>query len=178
MFASMGLFVLLVGLFPNLRPPPAAALPMAICWLTLPAWGLLRHLTRKSKSDVQPRSQGTSTQVGLFFVFMLGVGLAYYFWANHLGVNPLVLIGTLLVIEGLGGVIVSLTEWWRLSHAGVSFGLITGGFSLPFVDKFSVAVPVGGTFLMGSVLSAGVLYWQLRCERIVSPTDLSTTRSQ
>jgi hypothetical protein len=39
---------------------------------------------------------------------------------------------------------------------------MAGGFLLPFVDKVSVAVPGGGAFLFGSLLSAGILYWQLR----------------
>ena len=41
-FAAMGLFVLLVGLFPAILPPPQMALPLALCCLALPAWGLYR----------------------------------------------------------------------------------------------------------------------------------------
>jgi hypothetical protein len=72
----------------------------------------------------------------------------------------------------LGGVIVSLTEWWRLSHVGVSLGLMAGGFWLPFMGTASVAAPVGGAFLFGSLLSAGILYWQLR-HHAVSRADQS-----
>jgi hypothetical protein len=93
---------------------------------------------------------------------MVAVGFAFYFWAKHLGVSSPVIFGSLLLIEGLGGVIVSLTEWWRLSHIGVSLGLMAAGFLLPFVDKTAVAVPVGGAFLIGSLVSAAILYWQLR----------------
>jgi len=163
----MGLFVLLVGLFPNLRPSPRMALPLALCFLALPAWGLLRYLTRKQRTEVRmpaERSSGTSTQVGLYAVIMVGVGLGFYFWARHLGLSSPVILGSLLLIEGLGGVIVSLTEWWRLSHIGLSSGLMAGGFLLPLVDKTSVAVPVGGAFLLGSLVSAAILYWQL-CRR-------------
>jgi len=93
---------------------------------------------------------------------MVGAGIGFYFWARQLGVSSPVIFGSLLIIEGLGGVIVSLTEWWRLSHLGVSLGLMLGGFLLPFADKTSVAVPVGGALLVGSLLSAAILYCQLR----------------
>lgn len=165
MFAGMGLFVLLVGLFPSLLPPPRMALPLALCWLALPAWGVFRFLTRNGRTEVQiaaRRASGTRTQVGLFTVIMVSVGVGFFLWARHLGVSSPVILGSLLLIEGLGGVIISLTEWWRLSHIGVSSGLMAGGFLLPFVDKTSVAVAVGGAFLLGSLASAAILYLQLR----------------
>ena len=164
-FAGMGLFVLLVGLFPHLRPPPRTALPLALCCLAFPVWGLLKFITRKPATGAQAgedRTHGTSTQVRLFAAMMVGIGVGFYFWTKHLGVVPPVILGSLLIIEGLGGMIVSLTEWWRLSHLGVSSGLVAGGFLLPFAGDISVAVPVGGTFLLGSLISAGILYWQLR----------------
>lgn len=164
MFGGMGLLVLLLGLFPNLRPPPRAALPLAICLLSFPAWGLFKFLKGKSRADLESREKrvsGTSTQVGLYTLVMVGVGVVFFLWARHLGVASSVIVGTLLLIEGLGGVIVSLTEWWRLSHIGIAFGLMGGGFLLPFAGWVSVGVPVGGSILSGSLLSAGILYWQL-----------------
>jgi hypothetical protein len=164
-FGGMGLFVLMVGLFPGLRPPPRFALPIALCLLALPAWGLFRFLTRKARTKVSvetKRNSGTSIQVGLFALFMVAIGVGFFVWARHLHVASPVIFGSLLLIEGLGGAIVSLTEWWRLSHIGISIGLVLGGFLLPFADNLSAAVPVGGAFLLGSLLSAGILYWQLR----------------
>ena len=163
-FAGMGLFVLLIGLFPILRPSPPSAFLLAICWLALPAWGLFRFLAGKSRANHQAREKrasGTRTQVSLFTFIMLGVGFGFFFWAKQLGVASAVILGSLLVIEGLAGVIVSMTEWWRLSHIGTSAGLIAGGFLLPFAGKLSVGVPVGGAFFLGSLLSAGILYWQV-----------------
>ncbi len=115
----------------------------------------------KIKTPVE-RLKGTTTQVSVYMIVMVAVGIGFFVWARHFGVSSPVIFGSLLVIEGLGGAIVSLTEWWRLSHIGVSLGLMAGGFWLPFVDKASVAVPVGGTFMLGSLLSAAILYWQLR----------------
>ena len=164
-FAAMGLFVLLVGLVPALRPPPRMALPLALCWLAFPAWGLFRFFTHQRRTIVKTpveRAKGTSTQVSVYVVVMVAAGVGFFVWARHLGVPSPVILGSLLIIEGLGGVIVSLTEWWRLSHIGVSLGLMVGGFFLPFVGKMSVGVPVGGAVLVGSLLSAAILYWQLR----------------
>jgi hypothetical protein len=93
---------------------------------------------------------------------MIGVGVGYFLWARHLNLPSSVSLATLLIIEGVGGAIVSLTEWWRFSHLGIALGLIVGGFLLPFADASSVAVPVGGAFLVGSLASAAILHWQLR----------------
>lgn len=163
-FAGMGLCVLLLGLFPNLRPPPRAALPVAICLLALPAWGCFRFLTDMSRAGVERREKragGTGIQVGLYTLVMIGVGVGFYLWAKHLGVASSVILGSLLLIEGLGGIIISLTEWWRLSHIGLASGLIAGGFLLPLADKISIAVSVGGAFVLGCLISAVILHWQL-----------------
>jgi len=88
-FGGMGLLVLLLGLFPNLRPSLRSALPLAICWLALPAWGLFRFLAGKPRANHQPRenrASGTRTQVSLFTFIMLGVGFGFFFWARQLGV--------------------------------------------------------------------------------------------
>jgi len=165
LFGGMGLVVLLLGLFPNLRPPPRAALLLAICWLALPAWGLIRFLNGKSPTNVhggEKRTSGTRTQVSLFTFIMVGVGIGFFLWARHLGVDLPIIFGSLLLIEGLAGVIVSMTEWWRLSHIGISCGLMAGGFLLPLTGKLSAGVSVGGAFFLGSMLSAGILYWQVR----------------
>ena len=170
--AGMGLFVLVVGLFPNLRPTPRMALPFAFCWLALPAyglWGLFRFLARKQRAEDQIPAESlgcTRTQVGFYRVIMIGVGVGFVFWARHLGVSFRVILGSLLVIEGLGGAIFSLTEWWRLCHIGVSLGLMAGGFLLPIAGKITMATPVGGAFLLGSLLSAGILYGQVRHHEI------------
>jgi len=138
---------------------------LPLCYLVLAGWGLFRFLKRKPTIAVakpEKRTTGTSIQVGIFTVVMIGVGFSFFFWARHLGVASPVIFGSLLLIEGLGAAIVSLTEWWRLSHIGLSLGLMAGGFLLPCVAKTSVAIPVGGAFLVGSLLSAGILYWQMR----------------
>src|SRR6188508_31883 len=88
-FGGMGLVVLLLGLFPNLRPPPRAALLLAICWLALPAWGLIRFLNGNSDTNVhgrERRTSGTRTQVSLFTFITVGVGSGFFLWARHLGV--------------------------------------------------------------------------------------------
>jgi hypothetical protein len=41
---------------------------------------------------------------------MLAAGVGFFIWARQLRVPSPVILGSLLIIEGLGGVIVSLTE--------------------------------------------------------------------
>src|SRR5439155_14344468 len=123
----MGLMVLMLGLFPSLRPPPRAAVLLPLCYLVLAGWGLFRFLKRKPSIAVakpEKRTAGTTVQVGIFTVIMVGVGFSFFVWARHLGVALPVIFGSLLLIEGLGAAIVSLTEWWRLSHIGLSLGLM------------------------------------------------------
>ena len=151
-FGGMGLFVLLLGLFPNLRPPPRAALPLAICWLALPVWGASRFLKGKPRAE---RVSGTSTQVGFYTLVMVGVGVGFFLWARRFGVASPVILGTLLLIEGLGGAIVSLTEWWRLSHIGLSSGLMAGGFCLPLAGKLSIGSARRGSIHLGQFAFRG-----------------------
>ncbi|MDA0814026.1 MAG: hypothetical protein O3C21_16750, partial [Verrucomicrobia bacterium] len=87
-FAAMGLFVLFVGLFPRLLPPPQIALPFALCCLAFPAWGLFRFFTRQRRTGVKTqaeRASGTSTQVGVYVVVMVAAGVGFFVWARHLG---------------------------------------------------------------------------------------------
>lgn len=171
MFAVMGLLVFILGVFPRLRPPPFVALALAVLWLALPAWGLFGYLKGKrgaapgdprGAGELQDHQMGTRAQVSLFTLIMVVIGTGFFFWAKHLGVKSTVIVGSLLIIEGLAGVIVSMTEWWRLSHIGIASGLIAGGFLIPFTANISAGVPVGGTFFLGSLVSAGILYWQIR----------------
>src|SRR5687768_1496391 len=107
-FASMGLLVLAIGLFPSLRPPPQLALPIALATLTIPAVALFRFLTgwkKMTPSRKEARSNGTNTQVGLFALIMIAIGIGFYLWANFLGVESAIILGILLIIEGLGGII-------------------------------------------------------------------------
>lgn len=98
----------------------------------------------------------------LFACLVVSVGTGYAVWARHLEVAWPVVLGTLLIIEGLASAIASLTEWWRLSMMGHALGLVACGFGLPLVGMNGALVLVGACLLAGNVTSAGVLYLQLR----------------
>ena len=65
-------------------------------------------------------------------------------------------------IEALPSLIVALTEWWRLSTMGLSSGLMVCGLGFPFAQGSSIGVFLGASVFLGSILSAGILYWQVR----------------
>jgi hypothetical protein len=86
-----------------------------------------------------------------------------------LGSSWPIVIGVLFLIEALPRVIVSLTEWWRGSTVGLSAGLMICGFGFPVVEESMTFVLVGGAVFFGSLLSAGILYCQLRCHEAHPP---------
>jgi hypothetical protein len=153
-FGGIGLLLVLLGLSHN-------AVPLRFtlaCWLILPFLGFLRRRTRQVRSSKKP----VSMQVRIYTLVVVGFGIGFTFWARQLGLAWPVVVGSLFLIEGLAGVIASLTEWWRLSLLGHSLGLMICGAGIPFVDHASAGLIVGAGVLAGSVSSAGILYWQVR----------------
>jgi hypothetical protein len=154
-----GLLLLVLSLFPNLVPPPWGSALVLVCWLVLPVRGLMNQSARKSRTDAQKRM---SNQVSLYTLIVVGFGIGFTLWARHLGLPWPVVIGVLFMMEALPSAIVSLTEWWRLSTVGFSTGLMICGFGFPLVNENRMFVLVGGSVFLGSLLSAGILYWQVR----------------
>jgi hypothetical protein len=151
-----GLLLLALGFFPHLIPPPWGGLVVLVCWLALPVRGLF---VRKTVTDNQKRM---SAQVRLYTLIVVGFGVGFTIWARHLGLSWPIIIGTLFFVEALPSLIVSLTEWWRLSTVGLSFGLIVCGLGFPFAHGSRMGVLLGASIFIGSMLSAGILYWQVR----------------
>ena len=131
-FAVTGILLLALGLFPHLIPSRRMGFPLLACWVALPAWALFTLLTRKRVTDAH---QGSGVQVRLYTLIVVSFGIGYFLWAKHLGLPWHVIIGTLFLMEALPGVVVSLTEWWRLSHFGLTVGLMICGFGFPLVDE-------------------------------------------
>jgi len=153
-----GLLLATLALFPNFVPFPWGGLLVLVCWLALPAQGLFRRYVGKGSTDGQKR---ISVQVRLYTLIVVSFGVGFTLWARHLGLAWPVVIGALFFIEALPSLIVSLTEWWRLSTIGLAAGLMSFGFGFPFVDENKTFVLLGGAVLLGSLLSAGILYWQV-----------------
>jgi hypothetical protein len=153
-----GLLLLTLALFPHFFPFPWGGLLVLVCWLALPVSGLIRRCVRKAPTDGPKR---ISAQIRLYTLIVVSFGVGFTLWARHLGLPWPVVIGALFFIEALPSLIVSVTEWWRLSTIGLSAGLMSFGFGFPFVDESRTFVLLGGAVFMGSLLSAGILYWQL-----------------
>jgi len=103
-----------------------------------------------------------SAQVLLYTIIVVAFGVGFTLWARHLGLSWPVVIGALFFIEALPSVIVSLTEWWRLSTLGLSSGLMVCGIGFPFTHGNGIGVLLGTSVCLGSILAASILYWQIR----------------
>jgi hypothetical protein len=157
-----GLLLLALGFFPHLIPPPWGGYLVLACWLALPIRGLFEL---KPATDTQKRM---NAQVRLYTFIVVSFGVGFTLWARKLGLSWPVIIGALFFIEALPSLIISLTEWWRLSTMGLSSGLIACGLGFPFAHGSRMGVLLGASVFLGCMLSAGILYWQVRRhERIV-----------
>jgi hypothetical protein len=157
-----GLLLLTLGIFPNLIPPPWGGYLVIACWLALPVRDVFRP---KPRVDGQKR---VSVQVRCYTLIVVGFGVGFTLWASHLGLSWPVIIGSLFFIEALPTLIVSLTEWWRLSAIGISFGLMVCGLGFPFLKGNQMGIHLGGSVLLGCLISAGILYWQVRRQEITA----------
>ena len=151
-----GLLILTLGFFPHLIPPPWGACLVLGCWLALPVGSFFRH---KPTTGVQKRM---SAQIRLYALIVVSFGVGFTLWGRQLGLSWPVIIGALFFIEALPSLIVSLTEWWRLSTVGLSSGLVVCGLGFPFAHGSSMGVLLGGSVFLGSILAAAILYWQVR----------------
>jgi len=151
-----GLLILILGFFPHLVPPPWGGCLVLVCWLALPVRGVFKL---KPNTDSHKR---TNMQVRLYAFIVVSFGLGFTVWARQLGLSWPVIIGALFFIEALPSLIVSLTEWWRLSTVGLSAGLMVCGLGFPFAQGSKVGVLLGSSVFLGSMLSAAILHWQVR----------------
>jgi hypothetical protein len=156
---ATGLLLMTLSLLPDLVPFPWGGLLVLSCWLALPLRGVVRRNTQKTLDTDVNRGR---IEVTLYTFLILSFGVGFTLWARNLGLSWPVVFGMLFLIESLPSTIVSLTEWWRLSTIGFSVGLMMCGFGLPFVRGSGQGVLLGGSVFVGSVLSAGILVWQLR----------------
>lgn len=151
-----GLLLLALGCFPHAIPPPWGGVLVLVCWLVLPVRGWFE---RKPAIDTLKRM---NAQVRLYTLIVVGFGAGFTFWARKLDLEWPVIIGALFFIEALPGLMVALTEWWRLSTLGLSSGLMACGIGFPFAHGRSLGILLGASVFVGSLLSAGILYWQVR----------------
>jgi hypothetical protein len=163
-----GLLLLALGFFPHLIPPPWGSCLVLACWLALPVRSLF---ARKPTTNAQKRM---TTQVRLYTLIVVSFGVGFIIWAKYLGLSWPVIIGALFFIEAMPSLIVSLTEWWRLSVMGITFGLMACGLGFPFAHGSKMGILLGASVSLGSIFSAGILYWQVRKHEGVAQNPTET----
>jgi hypothetical protein len=157
--AFTGVLLVTISLIPSLARSPLTAFLFLACWLFLPAKGaVLRFMNRGSVPAKSPSNVGEK----LYATIVVASGACFVVWARHLLLSWPVTLGALLYIEALTSIIASLTEWWRLSTIGLSLTLMTCGLGFPFVPWSKIGVLFGAAIILGSLLSAGILRWQIR----------------
>ena len=157
--AFCGLLLLTISFFPAMIPGKWGAYLFLVCWLALPAKDFVQRFRfggdEKLKQQIDPR-------VRLYLAVILAFSVCFVLWARKLGLSWPITLGLLLLVEALSSFIVSLTEWWRLSTVGLSIALAICGFGFPFVTE--IGILFGAAISCGSLLSAGILRWQItRC---------------
>jgi hypothetical protein len=154
--AFCGLLLLTISFFPTMIPGKWGACFFLVCWLALPAKDYFQRFRHrggeKLKNRIEPR-------IRLYLVVILVFSGCLVLWSRKLGLSWPITLGLLLLVEALSSFIVSLTEWWRLSTVGLSIALAVCGFGFPFVSEMGILF--GAAIFFGSLLSAGILRWQI-----------------
>jgi hypothetical protein len=171
--AFCGLLLLTISFFPTAIPGKWGAYLFVACWLALPAKEFFQRFSRggdaKLKRQIDPR-------IRLYLIVILAFSACVVLWARKLGLSWPISLSMLLLVEAISSFIVSLTDWWRLSTVGLSLALAICGLGSPFVTE--VGILFGSAILLGSLLSAGILRWQiLRWEGKPNPAPLQTPTS-
>jgi hypothetical protein len=109
-----------------------------------------------------------SAQIKLYTFIVVGSGFGFTIWARELGLSWPMIIGMLFFIEALPSLVVSLTEWWRVSTVGLSLGLMVCGLGFPLVHGNRIGVLLGASVFSGSLISAAILHWQVRRYRSIA----------
>jgi hypothetical protein len=96
----------------------------------------------------------------VFVVTVFCIGFAAWGW--QLGLPWGAIVGGIFLIDAFANALAAVTDWWRLSLIGHAAGLAICGFAFPFVEPNMLGVLLGLALVLGSSLSAGILYWQVR----------------
>ena len=154
--AFCGVVLLTISFFPTIFPGRSGAYIFLICWLALPAKDFFQRIHHRKDPELKKR---IDPRIRLYLIVILAFSMCIVLWARKLGLSWPVTLGLLLLVEALSSFIVSLTEWWRLSTVGLSVALAICGFGFPFFA--GVGILFGAAICLGSLLSAGILRWQI-----------------
>jgi hypothetical protein len=88
--------------------------------------------------------------------------LVFLAWAVWNGVSPGALTVATLFLVGLFALLGGLSEPNRRHHLGWAIATMLAGACAPLGSYGSAGLIVGGWLILGSLSTAGIIYWQLR----------------
>jgi hypothetical protein len=156
-FGGIGFLLCLLGLLSHIFIGRWLVVGLLAGWMLLAALEL-----RKARQTDRMTSALYRNCVVVVLAFCAGFAL----WGWQLRLPWAVLIGGLFLIDAFANALAAVTEWWRLSLIGHAAGLALCGFGFPFVEPTMLGVLMGIALLLGSSVSAAILYWQV-CYTIV-----------
>ena len=161
---ATGMLFAVLSLFPSLVPFPWGGLIVLACWLALPIRGFFSQRVPTAQTEIQARM---ARQTRVYALIVISFGVCFTLWCMRLGLPWPVVLGALCLIEALPSLIVSLTEWWRVSTVGLSIGLMICGFGFPLVENANRGFAlVGLAVFAGGLMSAAILAWQVRVSAV------------
>jgi hypothetical protein len=158
-FAGIGLLILLFSLFPNVVQNPWRTWIFLACLLAFTVQSIFKK--RRSDPYAVPRKR-MDAQLTIHALSVGAFVLGFVVWARFVGLAWPIIICVVLFFEALPNTIMSLSEWWRLSGIGLSVVCVAIGVGLPLVPSGSAGVLIGAAIVLGCLLSATILYWQIR----------------
>lgn len=165
-FGGIGLLLCLLGVFSQIVVARWLIVGLMAGWVLVGARELRKPRTMDRTTGVLYRNC-----VGVVLAFCAG----YSIWAWQLGLPWQAVVGGLLLIDAFANSLAAVTEWWRLSLIGHAAGLAICGFGFPFVEPMKLGLLMGASLLLGSSLSAAILYWQVRTTGNMAEHTMAST---
>jgi hypothetical protein len=168
-YAIAGLFLVLIGIFPNVMPLSPwgkiiflalfFGLPFIFCRLFVPELPSLYSFSQGGLQSGLPQNFNSCFLTGIMIASLLG----FMFWLHKMGVSHELLGGVTLVSAGSCFVVWAWQKRWQYSWF-VIFGLtlVAIGLVMPFLPHKAVIPALGAGLALGNFIGAIILQRQLK----------------